>query len=1133
MNLVSIASQYYRTTISIFLFIIVSGSLVFNNIPKESSPDVNLPYIYVALGLTGISPEDSEKLLIKPIEDEISNIEGKKEMTSTSYQGGGNVLLEFNAGFDPDQALMDTREQVDRAKSDLPDDADEPKVSEVNISLFPILVVSISGDASEFLLKKISNDLKDKIQSLPNVLEVEIGGEREEQLDIIIDQNKIEAYGLNLNEILSFVRSNNQVVSAGNLDTGDGRFVIKIPGLYENLNDIFNTPIKVNDKKTIKFKDIASLKRTFKDPEKFARLNDQSAFTLEISKRIGANIVETVNQVKELVAEEQKSLPSKIKITYSGDESINIKNMLGDLQNNVIFSILLVMSVVVIFLGIRSSLLVGLAVPGSFLSAILVLYTLGFTVNMVVLFGLILSVGLLVDGAVVVVEYAQRKIQEGMGLGDAYIKAASRMSLPIIASTLTTIAVFIPLLFWPGTTGGFMKYIPITVISVLSSSLIMALIVVPSIGTQSYKLRNLFIFFIVPIILFALINFIAFAFLSKFELGGYLNLGLKVVASLVIAFAIYKIFKTIKKKGLFQKISIPKISADDDEDLTDISKVGAFTKSYLFILRVCISHPLKVTIIAVTLLIGIYGAYGKYGKGVTFFPSVEAENTKVVVYATGNLSVIEKDQLVRSVENKIIELQKNNNEFESIYTTSGNVSNRQESSPDIIGFINIEFKDWDKRRKADILISEIREATSSIPGIKVETRTQRAGPPGGKPIEINLTSNDPSVTIAEVKKIENYLSTFEGLKDLESSLPSPSIEYQLYVNREEAAKYGASVAIIGNTIKLITGGLKLSEFRPDDSDESIPIYLRLPENQRTIDQLNTIKIPTSSGYVPISNFTKIETNQETGNLVRVDQNRIETIKSDVVRFYQTDAYVRLIKHWLGIQEFDIPNNFGLDLPEFNSADIDPRVKVSFKGEDESQNESQAFLQKAFLIAIFLMGVILLTQFNSFSSAILILFAVIMSTVGVVLGLLITQQPFGIVMSGIGVISLAGIVVNNNIVLIDTFDRLFKKTQNAKESLLMTGAQRLRPVLLTTTTTVLGLLPMALKINIDFVNFEYSYNSPDTQWWVDLSRAIVFGLLFSTLLTLLVTPAALMLKSKFLSSNKNENSKKINKQVKYS
>ena len=533
------------------------------------------------------------------------------------------------------------------------------------------------------------------------------------------------------------------------------------------------------------------------------------------------------------------------------------------------------------------------------------------------------------------------------------------------------------------------------------------------------------------------------------------------------------------------------------------------------------------------MLIGIYTAYGKYGKGVIFFPSVEAENTKVIVYATGNLSVIEKDQLVRNVEQKIIQLQTQNNEFESIYTTSGNVSNRQESSPDIIGFIDIEFKDWDKRRKADVLISEIREATSSIPGIKVETRTQRAGPPRGKPIEINLTSNDPVITISEVKRIQEYLSNIQGLKDLETSLPSPSIEYQLYVNREEAAKYGASIAIIGNTIKLITGGLKLSEFRPDDSDESIPIYLRLPENQRTIDQLNSIKIPTSSGYVPISNFTEIETSQETGNLVRVDQNRIETIKSDVVRFYQTDAYVRLIKHWLGIQKFDIPNNFGLDLPEFNSADIDPRVKVSFKGEDESQKQSQAFLQKAFMIAIFLMGVILLTQFNSFSSAILILFAVIMSTVGVVLGLLITQQPFGIVMSGIGVISLAGIVVNNNIVLIDTFDRLLKKTKDAKEALLMTGAQRLRPVLLTTTTTVLGLMPMALKINIDFVNLEYTYNSPDTQWWVDLSRAIIFGLLFSTLLTLLVTPSALMIKSKFLSGGSAEKSKKVKKQVKYS
>jgi multidrug efflux pump len=553
----------------------------------------------------------------------------------------------------------------------------------------------------------------------------------------------------------------------------------------------------------------------------------------------------------------------------------------------------------------------------------------------------------------------------------------------------------------------------------------------------------------------------------------------------------------------------------------------------LFILKICINHPLKIAVVAISLLIGIYAAYGKYGKGVIFFPSVEAENTKVIVYATGNLSVIEKDQLVRNVEQKIIQLQTQNNEFESIYTTSGNVSNRQESSPDIIGFIDIEFKDWDKRRKADVLISEIREATSSIPGIKVETRTQRAGPPRGKPIEINLTSNDPVITISEVKRIQEYLSNIQGLKDLETSLPSPSIEYQLYVNREEAAKYGASIAIIGNTIKLITGGLKLSEFRPDDSDESIPIYLRLPENQRTIDQLNSIKIPTSSGYVPISNFTEIETSQETGNLVRVDQNRIETIKSDVVRFYQTDAYVRLIKHWLGIQKFDIPNNFGLDLPEFNSADIDPRVKVSFKGEDESQKQSQAFLQKAFMIAIFLMGVILLTQFNSFSSAILILFAVIMSTVGVVLGLLITQQPFGIVMSGIGVISLAGIVVNNNIVLIDTFDRLYKKTKDAKEALLMTGAQRLRPVLLTTTTTVLGLMPMALKINIDFVNLEYTYNSPDTQWWVDLSRAIIFGLLFSTLLTLLVTPSALMIKSKFLSGGSAEKSKKVKKQVKYS
>lgn len=1117
MNLVHIANTYYRTTISILIFILISGSLVFNNIPKESNPDVSLPYIYVSMNLTGIAPEDSEKLLIKPIEEEVKNIEGKKELKSTSYQNGGNILLEFESGFDSDQALLDTREKVDRVKSDLPSDADEPVVSEVNLSLFPILVVSVSGEVSDFLLKKVSNDLKDKIGSLPNVLEVKIGGEREEQLEIIIDQNKIESYGLNLDDILAFVRSNNQIVSAGSIDTGDGRFVIKIPGLYENLNDIFNTPIKINDKKAIKFKDIAKLKRKFKDSENFARLNGQSSFTLEVSKRIGANIVDTVNQVKTIVEEEKLKLPSKININYSGDDSVGIKNMLGDLQNNVIFSIILVMSVVVLFLGIRSSLLVGLAIPSSFLLAILILNALDYTVNMVVLFGLILSVGLLVDGAVVVVEYAQRKIQEGTKISEAYLKASSRMSLPIIASTLTTIAVFVPLLFWPGTVGGFMKYIPITLVAVLSSSLLMALVILPTVGSQSLKIRSLFLYIIIPIATIGILSLISFNLLNILGLSFIIQTIVKLFLVLSISFLVYKLYKSNffqlfnKKK---KEIKVQK--SNDGDDLIDLSKVKGLTKIYIKILSFLTNHPLKIISFSLILLVSIYVTYSKYGNGVNFFPSVDAENTKVVIYARGNLSIKEKDDLVKKVEDKILNIQKNNNEFRSIYTTSGNVSNRQESSEDVIGFIDIEFTDWDLRRKADSIIDEIRQSTEGIAGIKVETRTQRAGPPGGKPIEINLASDDASLIPAEMEKIKNYLSKLENIRDLEDSSPSPSIEYQLYVNREEAAKYGANISIIGNTIKLLTSGLKLSEYRPDDSDESIPIFLRLPENQRTIDQLNDIKIPTSSGYVPISNFTTIKASQKTSNLVRINSKRTETVKADISNFYQTDAHVRLVKHWLGIEKFDIPNKFNLEIPEFGSANINPEVIVEFKGEDESQKESQAFLQKAFAIAMFIMALILLTQFNSFYSVLLILFAVIMSTVGVIFGLMITGRPFGIVMSGIGVISLAGIVVNNNIVLIDTFDRLKDKASTVKEAILMTGAQRLRPVLLTTATTVLGLLPMVLKLNINFIEMDYSYNSPSTQWWVDLSSAIVFGLLFSTFLTLLVTPCALMAGSNLFS-----------------
>ena len=1117
MNLVHIANTYYRTTISILIFILISGSLVFNNIPKESNPDVSLPYIYVSMNLTGIAPEDSEKLLIKPIEEEVKNIEGKKELKSTSYQNGGNILLEFESGFDSDQALLDTREKVDRVKSDLPSDADEPVVSEVNLSLFPILVVSVSGEVSDFLLKKVSNDLKDKIGSLPNVLEVKIGGEREEQLEIIIDQNKIESYGLNLDDILTFVRSNNQIVSAGSIDTGDGRFVIKIPGLYENLNDIFNTPIKINDKKAIKFKDIAKLKRKFKDSENFARLNGQSSFTLEVSKRIGANIVDTVNQVKTIVEEEKLKLPSKININYSGDDSVGIKNMLGDLQNNVIFSIILVMSVVVLFLGIRSSLLVGLAIPSSFLLAILILNALDYTVNMVVLFGLILSVGLLVDGAVVVVEYAQRKIQEGTKISEAYLKASSRMSLPIIASTLTTIAVFVPLLFWPGTVGGFMKYIPITLVAVLSSSLLMALVILPTVGSQSLKIRSLFLYIIIPIATIGILSSISFNLLNILGLSFIIQTIVKLFLVLSISFLVYKLYKSNflqlfnKKK---KEIKVQK--SNDGDDLIDLSKVKGLTKIYIKILSFLTNHPLKIISFSLILLVSIYVTYSKYGNGVNFFPSVDAENTKVVIYARGNLSIKEKDDLVKKVEDKILNIQKNNSEFRSIYTTSGNVSNRQESSEDVIGFIDIEFTDWDLRRKADSIIDEIRQSTEGIAGIKVETRTQRAGPPGGKPIEINLASDDASLIPAEMEKIKNYLSKLENIRDLEDSSPSPSIEYQLYVNREEAAKYGANISIIGNTIKLLTSGLKLSEYRPDDSDESIPIFLRLPENQRTIDQLNDIKIPTSSGYVPISNFTTIKASQKTSNLVRINSKRTETVKADISNFYQTDAHVRLVKHWLGIEKFDIPNKFNLEIPEFGSANINPEVIVEFKGEDESQKESQAFLQKAFAIAMFIMALILLTQFNSFYSVLLILFAVIMSTVGVIFGLMITGRPFGIVMSGIGVISLAGIVVNNNIVLIDTFDRLKDKASTVKEAILMTGAQRLRPVLLTTATTVLGLLPMVLKLNINFIEMDYSYNSPSTQWWVDLSSAIVFGLLFSTFLTLLVTPCALMAGSNLFS-----------------
>ena len=1117
MNLIDYAISHARVFLGILIFIIAAGSSTYISIPKEAVPDVNIPIIYVSLSQKGISANDSERLLVKPIEDEVKTVEGIKEIRSTAYTGGGNVLLEFDAGFDADKAMDDIREKVDRAKGDLPNEADEPTVNEVNISAFPIILISLSGNLPDRTLQDLAENLQDEIETIPSVLEAKIGGRRNEQVDVIIDTLALEGYNINIENLINTVNQNNMMVSAGEQDTGDGSFNIKVPGLYETIDDVLDTPIKTFGDSVITFRDIAKVKRTFEDRKSYANVNGKKAVTIEVSKRVGENIIDTIKKIKEVSEQVTKDFPPSVDISFSQDQSKTIQTMLNSLQNNVIAAIILVLIIILGALGVRSGFLVGVSIPGSFLSGILLLSIMGFTMNIVVLFALILSVGLLVDGAIVIVEYADRKIKEGLTIKESFAGASKKMARPIISSTATTLAAFVPLLFWPGLAGEFMKYLPITLICVLTSSLFMALLFVPVLGTIINTIARVFLQFVIPTLL-SLILFNIFSILTNYvDINGlkipltiikYLaSLALFIFTFIKIIPSVYKISESINKKQ--ENISESSKILSSESDVSVITLKG-FIGSYAKLINFLLNHPAKVIVSAILILVGVSFAYTKIGSGIEFFPEVEPELAKIVVYARGNLSAKEKRDYVSGVENIILKIQSKNNEFKNIYALSGNISDQSEASEDFIGSISLEYNDWDKRRKSKVILNEILNKTKTIKGIKVESREQEGGPPTGKPINIKLTSPNKSLLLSESYRLKEFIDSYPELINIEDNFPAPGIEWEINVNRKQAAKFGANISTIGNVIKLATNGIKLGEYRPDDSNDSIPLYLRYPSEGRTLDIIQNLRVNTAVGLVPIANFVEIIANNRTGNIVRVNSKNAINIQADIEVGVYADAKVKEMEYVLGINKSP-PSFRGKPIENLKKFNLDPRIKVQLIGENQDQKEAQDFLSKAFAVALFMMLMILLLQFNSFYSSFLILFSVVMSTTGVFIGLMITGQAFSIVMTGVGVIALAGIVVNNNIILIDTFDFLKNKMPTVREAIIKTGAQRIRPVLLTTFTTVLGLLPMVTMTNVDFVTREITRGSPDTQWWVQLSTAIVFGLIFATILTLIVTPSALMLR----------------------
>lgn len=1006
-----------------FVMIVAAGVVSYMSMPKEAEPDIAFPFINVALMLEGVSPEDAERLLVRPIEQELRSLSGVKEIVASAAEGRASINLEFQPEIDIDEALQDVRERVDIGKAKLPADAEEPRVTEIKFSRFdPMLVLTLTGDAPERALYAVAIDLKDRVESASGVLEVVIVGAREELLEVTIDPLAMESYDLSPADVLGFVERNNRLVAAGALQAEQGRFAIKVPGLIQSPEDVLNLPIKADQGRVVRFQDIATVRRTYKDQESYARLNGERSVALEVVQRTGSNILDTTDEVKGIVAATAESWPPGIELTFTRDKSYWVKKNISSLVNNVTTAIILVFIVLISILGIQNSLLVGIAIPGSFCAAFFFLNLTGFSINMVVLFGAIMAVGMLVDGAIVVTELADRKMAEGMHRRIAYAAAAKRMSWPIIASTATTLAAFLPLVFWPGIIGNFMVYLPLTLIYTLMASLLMALIFVPTIGTL------------------------------------------------------------IGKPGHFNESIRHDLLAAETGDLNSI---GGYTGKYVRIMQTAVRHPWAVFGGITTLLIAIYVAYGAFGKGISMWPEIEPDQGSVDIRALGDMSVQEKDRLVRIVEERVYGIEG----IANIYARSG--KGNQGSAPDQIGSVSLNFDDWRQRRPAKEIVAEIQERTADIAGLEIEVRLPEEGPIEGKPIKIEAAGQSLEGLKDTVDKIRAEIETYPGVINAEDTRPIPGIEWQLNVDRAEAAKFGADVSLVGSIIQLVTNGIKLGDYRPDDSDEEIDIRVRFPSGNRSLDALGDLRIPTQRGNVPISTFVTRKPAIATRTIMRTDLRRTMLVQADLQTGAQLDQILKRLRQ---------------RLPDL---DLDPSIEVSFKGGAQDQQETVAFLSRAAAMAMGLMAMILITQFNSIFQALLILTAVVFSTGGVLLGLMVSGHSFSLINTGIGAIALAGIVVNNNIVLIDTYNKIHQTGISAHEAIVRTCAQRLRPVMLTTVTTVLGLMPMALAWNIDLVNRDFYIGGPGTQWWREMASAIAGGLIFATILTLLLTPSLIM------------------------
>ena len=1038
-GIVGFSIRNWRMTIGIMLFAVIGGFLAISRLPLDAEPDIPIPFINVSVVLPGISPEDAERLLVRPLETELKSLDDLLQMDAIASTNVANINLEFEASADLDKALTDVLEKVDRARAEFPQDAREPVVEEVSTSALPIITVNLWGDVPDRALQKQAKDLQRRLESLPQILEAKISGERTDVLEAIIDPAKIDSLGIAFDEIAGAVAQNNSLIAAGTLETDSGKFNVKLPGLIENPADMENLVVRRNaNNNIVRMRDIAVVRDGYTDVADIARFNGRSSVSLEISKRQGENILETIELVESLVNTQVASAewPETINASFSQSRATFINSMMSELSSSIINAVILVFIVCIAALGWRSALFVGWAIPASFLIAFFLFFIQGETINMMILFGLILSVGVLVDSAIVIVEYADRKMDEGLPRKEAFQMAGERMFWPIVSSTATTLAAFIPLLFWDSITGKFMAYFPRTMIYVLSASMLMALVFLPTLGSK---------------------------------------IGFK------------------PKRNINSNAAL--LSAAEG----DPSKVRGFTGVYVKFIRLIIRYPFMVLFalgFVGFLIMGTFQAKmeGPPPKPVAFFTQTPGEEVFIFARTRGNSTAAQSVKIAKILEGRLSQI----DSIESIYTLAGPSAAANGGFDGIANVpkdttvrIYLQLYPFEARRPLLDIIDDIEEASKGIPGVITEVSTIDQGPPIDKDIGLQISSEDRFELKRITQQVRAKLETIDGMADIEDTLPLPGVDWEIIVDREEAGRLGLDVGRIGAAIQFMTEGALVGKYRPLDVEEEVDIRVRYPKSARDLSQLDSLRIQTPQGALPLSSVVKRVAKPRQDKIERRDLSPFFVVKGNTRKGYATNKQVEELQDWLK-----------------EEADIPPSVKVKFLGQAEENAAAAQFGINAAMGILFMMGVILLLQFNSFYHVFLTLSSVILSVFGVILGL--TFYPYvSMILVLTGVIALAGIVVNNNIVLIDTYQRLKSHGFSSEDAALRTAAQRLRPVVLTTLTTVIGLMPLILGWQANIFTGHFSTQGSSTsEIWAPISYVISCGLGFATILTLIITPVLL-------------------------